>query len=132
MEGDRFRVDTRTKILTPAALAALDPPRPVLLVTGRFDILRAELVRDLAAARRRTGARSLVAAVRPLEDELAPLAARAEMAAALRMVDYVLIADTGNLSGLAESLQPVEIISLEGNDARRILQLIEHVHSRQA
>lgn len=125
-------MDTRTKILTPAAVAALDPPRPVLLATGRFDILRAELARDLAAARRRTGARSLVAAVRPLEDELAPLAARAEMAAALRMVDYVLIADTGNLSGLAESLQPVEIISLEGNDARRILQLIEHVHSRQA
>jgi hypothetical protein len=37
LEGDRPRVDTRTKILTPAALAAPNPPRPTLLAAGRFD-----------------------------------------------------------------------------------------------
>jgi hypothetical protein len=132
MEGERDCVDTRTKILTPAALAALDPPRPLLLVTGRFDILRVAVPRDLAAARQRTGAGSLVVAVRPLPDELAPLAARAEMAAALRVVDYVLIALNGDLAGLAKSLQPIEIINLEESDAQRTRQLIEHVHSRHS
>lgn len=132
MEGERVRLDTRTKILTPAALAALDPPRPLLLATGRFDILRVAVPRDLAAARQRTGAGSLVVAVRPLADELAPIAVRAEMAAALRVVDYVLIALNGDLTGLAESLQPIEIINLEESDAQRTRQLIEHVHSRHS
>jgi hypothetical protein len=125
-------LDTRTKILTAAGLAALDPPRPLLAVTARFDVLRAAMVSELAAARRRTGANSLLAVVRPLPDELAPLAARAEMAAALRVVDYVFIAENGDLSSLPASLQPLEIVSLEEADAARIRQLIEHVHSRQS
>jgi len=132
VEGDRLRLDTRTKILTAAGLAALDPPRPLLAVTARFDVLRAAMVSELAAARRRTGANSLLAVVRPLPDELAPLAARAEMAAALRVVDYVFIAENGDLSSLPASLQPLEIVSLEEADAARIRQLIEHVHSRQS
>ncbi len=90
------------------------------------------MVRELAAARRRTGANSLLAVVRPLPDALAPLAARAEMAAALRVVDYVFIAENGDLSSLPASLQPREILSLEEADAARIRQLIEHVHSRQS
>jgi bifunctional ADP-heptose synthase (sugar kinase/adenylyltransferase) len=120
-------VDTRTKILTPAALAALGPPRPVLLATGRFDILRVEMARDLAAARERTGAQSLVAVVRPLEGELAPLHARAEMAAAIRVVDYVFIAENEDLDRLAATLQPIEIINLEEAETHRVRQLIEHV-----
>jgi len=131
MEGARRLVNTRTKILTPAAFAALDPPRPVLVVTGRFDILRLELARDLAAARRRTAAQSLVVLVRPIDGELMPAAARAEMAAALRVVDYVLIAD-GDLESLVTAMQPIEMISLEEADAERTRQLIEHVHRRQS
>jgi bifunctional ADP-heptose synthase (sugar kinase/adenylyltransferase) len=123
-------VDTRTKILTPAAVASLDLPRPVLLATGRFDILRVELARGLAAARERSGARSLVAVVQPIEGEYAPLDARAEMAAALRMVDYVVIAQDGDVASLAASLQPVEMIHLEGAEAQRARQLIEHVRRR--
>ena len=125
-------MDTRTKILTVDELAALDPPRPLLVVAARFDLLRAAMVRELAAARRRTGANSLLAVVRPLPDELAPLAARAEMAASLRVVDYVFIAENGDLSSLPACLQPIEIVSLEEADAARIRQLIEHVHSRQS
>ena len=125
-------MDTRTKILTADGLAALDPPRPLLAVAARFDVLRAAMVRELAAARRRTGANSLLAVVRPLPDELAPLAARAEMAASLRVVDYVFIAENGDLSSLPASLQPIEIVSLEEADAARIRQLIENVHSRQS
>ena len=131
MEGDRLFVDTRTKILTPPALASLDPPRPLLLAVGRFDILRLEAVRDLAAARQRTGAGSLMVALRPFEGELVPLAARAEMAAALRVVDYVLLAGNEDLESLAASLQPIDIIDMEEADAHRARQLIEHVHSRR-
>jgi hypothetical protein len=121
-------VDTRTKIVT--GLADFNPPRPLLLATGRFDILRMEMVRELAAARERTGARSLAVVLGPLVDELAPLPARAEMAAALRVIDYVFIVPDGDLAALASALQPIEIISLEQADAQRTRQLIEHVHSR--
>ncbi len=132
MEGDRFRVDTRAKILTPASLAELDPPRPLLLAIGRFDILRAELAHELSAARQRTGAASLLVALRQLPDELAPLHARAELAAALRVVDYVFAAANGDLASLAAALQPIEILNLEEADAQRKRQLIEHVHTRQS
>jgi bifunctional ADP-heptose synthase (sugar kinase/adenylyltransferase) len=125
-------VDTRTKILTPALAAALDPARPLLLVTGHFDILRAELVRELSEARRRAGAQTLIAVVQPMAGELAPVASRAEMAAALRVVDYVLIAGNEDLNNLAASLQPIEIVRLEEADARRTRQLIEHVQRRQS
>ena len=124
-------MDTRTKILTPAALAALGPPRPTLLAAGRFDILRAEMARELAAARERTGAQSLVAVVRPLEGALAPLDARAEMAAALRVVDYVLTLETEELDSLVSTLQPIEIINLEEADAHRLRQLVEDVRRRK-
>jgi hypothetical protein len=125
-------MDTRTKIVAHGALVALDPPRPLLLAVARFDILRVELARDLAAARLRTGARSLVAVVRPVEGELAPLPARAELAAALRVVDYVLLAPNEDVDSLTASLQPIEILNLEEADAQRMRQLIEHVHSRQS
>jgi hypothetical protein len=125
-------VDTRTKILTPSALAELEPPRPLLLAIGRFDILRVEMARELAAARRRTGAASLLAVVRQLSDELAPLDARAELAAALRVIDYVFAAADGDLTSLAAVLQPIEIMNLEEAETRRKRQLIEHVHSRQS
>jgi bifunctional ADP-heptose synthase (sugar kinase/adenylyltransferase) len=124
-------VDTRTKILTPAALAALDPPRPLLLAAGRFDILRAEMARELTAVRERTGAQSLVAVVRPLEGALAPLDARAEMAAALRVVDYVLTLETEDLDSLVSVLQPIEIVNLEEADTHRLWQLVEDVRRRK-
>jgi hypothetical protein len=102
-----------------------------LLVLGRFDILRVEAVADLAAARQRTAFGSLAVALRPFEGELVPLAARAEMAAALRVVDYVLLAENEDVETLASSLQPLEIIDMEEADADRTRQLIEHVHSRR-
>ena len=125
-------MDTRTKILTASDLTSLDPPRPLLVAIARFDVLRTAMVHQLAAARQRTGAKTLLAVVRPLADELAPLPARAEMAASLRVVDYVFILEDGDLSSLPAELRPIEIVSLEEADAARIRQLIEHVHSRQS
>jgi glycerol-3-phosphate cytidylyltransferase-like family protein len=120
-------VDTRTKILTSAA-AALEPARPLLLVTGYFDVLRAEHARSLTEARERTGAQSVLVVVLPLAGEIVPQAARAEMVAALRVVDYVLPAENDEWESVAGALQPVEIVRLEEADARRTRQLIEHVH----
>jgi glycerol-3-phosphate cytidylyltransferase-like family protein len=124
-------MDTQTKILTPSVLAALDPPRPLLLATGRFDILRVEAVRDLAAFRLDTGARTLVVVIWQHDGELVPVRARAEMAAALRVVDYVLLAEDEDMESLAASLHPIEIVDLEESETDRTRELIEHVRSRQ-
>jgi len=118
-------MDTRTKILTLDA--ALRLPRGTLtLVTGSFDALRAAHVRDLA-----TLPRPVLAVVLPLADELLPQPARAEMAAALRVIDYVVIAGNQDLDALIEALLPRELVRMEAGDAARIQQLIEHVHRRQ-
>ncbi|MGA3018246.1 MAG: hypothetical protein ABSF62_14100 [Bryobacteraceae bacterium] len=124
-------MDTRNKLLTPAGLLALAPPRPLVVVKGYFDLLRAEHARSLDAIRSRTGAATLLAVVLPLDHSLLPLAARAELAAALRMVDYVLPGDCEDLNRLVSSLGPAETVSLEDADMRRARQLIEHVHRRQ-
>lgn len=131
MGGIRTRVDTRSKILTPAALLALAPPRPLVIVKGYFDLLRAEHARSFDEIRRRTSAATLLAVVLPLHHGLLPLAGRAELVAALRMVDYVLLGDCEDLDRLLSSLRPAETVSLEDADMRRARQLIEHVHRRQ-
>jgi hypothetical protein len=63
--------------------------------------------------------------------ERVPLAARAELAAALRVIDYVLILENEDLYSLAATFQPIEIVHLEEADMRRTRQLIEHVHRRE-
>ena len=125
-------MDTRSKILTPAAALALSPARPLVVVKGYFDILRAGHTRSLDEIRRRTSAATLLAIVLPLDHSLLPLAGRAELVAALRMVDYVLLGDREDLSRLVSSLRPAETVSLEDADMRRARQLIEHVHRRQS
>ncbi len=124
-------MDTRSKILTPAAALALSPARPLVVVKGYFDVLRAAHARELDEIRRRTSAATLLAIVLPLDHAVLPLGARAELVAALRMVDYVLPGDCEDWNRLASSLGPAETVSLEDADMRRARQLIEHVHRRQ-
>jgi hypothetical protein len=69
--------------------------------------------------------------VLPLADELLPQPARAEMVAALRVIDYVVIAGNQDLDALIEALLPRELVRMEAGDADRVQQLIEHVHRRQ-
>ena len=121
-------MNTRAKIVSDI----VNPARPVLLVTGLFEILRVEMVRELSGARQRTGAKSVVAVVLSQAEERMPLARRAEMAAALRVIDYVIISGAGEWESLAARLQPVEIIHLEEADALRTRELIEHVRRCQA
>src|SRR5690242_8747637 len=80
-------LDSRGKILAEIT----NFQRPVLLVTGRFDILREDVTRRIAEARERIGARTVIVEILPMEGTFLPPARRAEMAAALRVVDYVLL-----------------------------------------
>jgi hypothetical protein len=121
-------VDTRSKIVTAA-----EAPRSAVLVAGGFDVLCAEQVRELQQIRGFHPARPLVAAVLPCPDAVLSLQARAEMTAALRMVDYVLIVEpagqSDDLDGLIDRLQPAAIVRLDGSGTRRLRRLIEHVRN---
>ncbi len=123
-------MDTRTKILSPEAA-----PRACTVVTGTFDVVLAENTRELARIRASHPGRPLLAVVLPLADPLLPLRARAELVAALRMVDYVVAApnaDTAaDTTALLASLEPAELVRLEEVHAVRKRQLMQHVHSRQ-
>ncbi|HMD71425.1 MAG TPA: hypothetical protein VKF41_08780 [Bryobacteraceae bacterium] len=122
-------MDTRSKILTLAEAASLSGP--LAMVTGYFDVLRAAHIRELDALRARAGGAKLLAVVLPAPDEILGQRARGELVAALRVIDYVVIADAAEADRLADSLQPVEIVRLAAADARRARELREHVHRRQ-
>jgi bifunctional ADP-heptose synthase (sugar kinase/adenylyltransferase) len=124
-------MDTRDKILTLEGALSLQPARPLTIVTGLFDVLRASHVRELEDVRNRTSAAVLMAVVLPFPEALLSHAARTEMAAALRVLDYVVSADVSDLDRLTAALQPAAIVRLEDHDAARVRELIAHVHSRQ-
>jgi len=56
---------------------------------------------------------------------------RAEMVAALRMVDYVVAPSHDQVENLIHSLKPAAVVRLEAAHARLAAQLVEHVHRRQ-
>ena len=120
-------MDTRSKIVTSADSL----PCPFIVVSGYFDVLRAEHVREFEDVRRRTANRPRVVVVLPCQGELLSQPARAELVAAVRMVDYVLIADHDDLSRIIERLEPAEVVRLEEADRRRTVRLIEHVQRGQ-
>jgi glycerol-3-phosphate cytidylyltransferase-like family protein len=123
-------LDTRTKILKLDEALELRLERPVV-VTGYFDLLRAEHARALEEVRRRTGAGALLAAVMPWAEAYQSQRARAEMAAALRAVDYVIAVEAEpDVAALREVLGPVEVVRMEEADARRNRELVEHVERR--
>ncbi|MCX6633004.1 MAG: hypothetical protein NTW28_35865 [Candidatus Solibacter sp.] len=119
-------MDTRSKILNAEAV-----PRACTVVTGAFDMVLAEDARELAGVRASHPNRPLVAVVLPLPEGLLPQRARAELVAALRMVDYVVIADDAAPDALLASLEPAQLVRLEAAQAVRKRQLMEHVHRRQ-
>lgn len=101
-------------------------PAGCTAVTGYFEILAAEDSRQLAPL-----PKPIVAIVLPLEGELLSQRGRAEMAAALQVVDYVVIAESQGVDALCERLRPARIVAIEAAQARRTRQLIEHVRNRQ-
>jgi hypothetical protein len=115
-------VNTRSKIVDAAACGSNGP---VTVVTGYFDPLLAWHAQELEGIRGRAGTVAVI--VLPLAGELLPQRARAVLVAALRMIDYVLIADNEDLGRLFAELKPIEIVRLEDDDLRRRGDLIEHV-----
>jgi hypothetical protein len=114
-------LDTRSKIVAGDAV-----PAGCTVVTGYFEMLAAEDSRELGGLQR-----PVVAIVLPLEEELLGQRARAEMAAALRVIDYVVIAETARVDALCERLRPARIVAIEAAQALRTRQLMEHVRNRQ-
>jgi len=122
-------VDTRDKILTPAA--AVETARSarangtqVTVVTGYFDPLLAGHARRLAEIAEPGGV--LMAVVMEPERPILPARARAELVAALAVVDYVLPAEP------ASQLEADRIFREEAADLRRTQELVARVHSRGA
>jgi len=115
-------MDTRTKIVAPDQV----PPR-CTVVTGTFDVIQAQDARELAGIRAEDPQHPLCAVVLPLAGELLPRRARAELAAALRVIDYVIAEDIA-----FDTLKPTRVVRLEEVHAARKRQLMEHVHSRQS
>ena len=119
-------MDTRSKIVTPAAARLLPPP--LVAATGYFEILRTGLVRDLREVREQAAGAALIAVVLPLANGAHAQRARAELAAGLRLIDYVVIADD-DPHALIDSLKPVVTARLEEAEAQRARELREHVRS---
>jgi hypothetical protein len=121
-------MNTREKIVTPSALHGCR----ITLVTAYFDPLLDWHAEHFAALHPAEG--TLVALVLPLEDQLLPQRARAELAAALRVIDYVLIApgsDRNASEDLIREVNPEQVFRLDEEDLRRRAELIAHVRSRQ-
>ena len=124
-------MDTRSKILTPAAALEI-PARPLAIVTGTFDVLRAGHARELEQVRHGTGAAALLVMVLPRAGEILPQRARAELVAALRAVDYVVAAGSLESDPLIHALQPAHLVRLEEADERRSRQLRDRVRAQSA
>ena len=120
-------MDTRTKLLTTEAA-----PRACTVVTGAFDPVLAEDARELAEIRAHHPDGPLLVVVLPLPGALLPGRARAELAAALRMVDYVVTAPDADIDALLATLEPRPLVRLEEAQAVRKRQLMEHVSRRQS
>lgn len=119
-------MDTRTKIVSVEAA-----PRGCTVVSGTFDVVIAEDARELAEIRAGGEERPLLVVVLPLAGSLLTQRARAELVAALRMVDYVVTADETAADALLASLEPAQLVRLEEVHAVRKRQLTEHVQRRQ-
>jgi hypothetical protein len=111
-------VDTRTKIVsTDEAVRASQGG--ALIVSGYFDPMTAAHAERLEALKQ-SNQRLLVLIATP-DDPILPARARAELIAALRIVDHV--------AEYTEEIVPH--VRLEQEDRERRERLIEHVHARQ-
>ena len=128
MNCSNEKLDTRHKILSPEEAAATIQ-RPFLAIAGHFDPMTAAIARRITDFRR-PGLRIAVIVTDP-PDPVLPQRARAELAAALSSVDYVVAAKDNTSAEITARLQPDEVIQEEAADLRRTQDLISHVRSRQ-
>ena len=116
-------MDTRNKIIADPGLT-----RDSTWVIGYFDVLRPWHVTMLD--RIKGDGKKLTAIILPLPDALLSQRARAELAASLRVIDYVILAEDETAAALLEQIEPKELVRLDKDDLQRRDELIEHVHKR--
>ncbi|MEK7404140.1 MAG: hypothetical protein AAB225_03445 [Acidobacteriota bacterium] len=126
-------MDTRTKIVTPAqaeeaARVCRASGTPVKVVSGHFDPLLAGHARRLGEIARPGGV--LIVIVTDPPRPLLAAEARAELAAALAVVDYVVLGGPRVVEPAA-GIGADEIFNEEAADEGRRQELIRHVHERQ-
>jgi hypothetical protein len=119
-------LDTRCKILTLEQASAL--PSPVVAFVSHLEVLRSSHVIRLQEIAARNLGKLAVVLTDP-DSPLVPLQARAELTAALRVVDYV-IPSPGGASPALAALRPTLVVDDEEEDRERTRLLIEHVRSR--
>jgi bifunctional ADP-heptose synthase (sugar kinase/adenylyltransferase) len=126
-------MDTRSKIIPPDRAAALagelrDRGAAVRVVTGYFDVLVADHVRRLREIAGGSGA--VFALVLDPPQPLLSRRARAELVAALSMINYVVPAEEQAARELLSHFHPGEIVREESADLLRARGLTEHVQRR--
>lgn len=110
-----------------ARLAAIGSP--VKLASGYFDPLIAEHAERLGRLRDGGGALMVMVATPP--EPLLSARARAELVAALAVVDYVVLPGEGAHAEWMERIQARGKFRHEAADAQLREELIRHVHTRQ-
>jgi bifunctional ADP-heptose synthase (sugar kinase/adenylyltransferase) len=122
-------MDTRVKIIDLASAARLRRAGVRLkLVAGYFDVLTPDLVSRLRSL---ADGGMLMAVVADPPNPLLPARARAELAAALSVIDYVLLLPDVGLEKVLQEIRPDEVVREDMADGKRSQALIEHVHQRQ-
>lgn len=126
-------MDTRQKIIgcEQAAALAADLRRQgatIRVVTGYFDVLVAEHVRRLREIA--AGSAKVFVVVLDPPSPLLAARARAELAAALAMVDYVVPAGEQAACELLSTFPAREIVREESADLLRAERLSQHVQHR--
>ena len=126
-------MDTRNKIIPPDRAALLagelrDRGAAVRVVTGYFDVLVADHVRRLREIAGESGA--VFALVLDPPQPLLSRRARAELVAALSVINYVVPAEEHTARELLGQFHPGEIVREESADLLRARGLSEHVQRR--
>jgi len=126
----RVSMNSREKILSAELLVertveARAASRRLILVAGRFDLISMETIEALQSAR--NAAALVVAAVAPDSAGRNLLAAegRAQLAASLASVDYVVI---GAPAAIRELLQPDQILELPADLAPTLIERFRLEH----
>ena len=127
-------MDTREKILT--ATQAVETVRrlraegrSVRFATGWFDPLLA--AHALRLEQLGGGAARVMAIVTDPSVPILPSRARAELVAALSVVDFVVLSEEERLEDLLARLEATEVLRGEAADEALTQQLIHHVQTRQ-
>lgn len=124
-----MNLETRTKIVDWESALDRARERRTVVVTGYFDPLLAEHARRLKEIR--TGFDRVIVLLSEPPAPLVDARARAELVAALDMVDYVVLPQRRASSDVEfERIANVSVFREEEADEARFERLVEHVNRR--